>query len=321
MPSTKPTLTNCYTPSLSNPHYRHNITSSPNYSFSKRPSGSSTTNNNNNTNQTENQTRNSKTIRHLCLDRSILSSSSGSSLVELGHTKVLCSVQGPRPVTSSTLSTGSKGREFHSNGVLNCELRFAPVFGTNPETRVMTTATNLDGYTAGVVGGGGGGGDNTQEVELSSRLHDAISPSVPLDLLMKSVVDVFVMVLQDDGSVLAASTIAASMALCDAGIEVYDMVSACSVAVVKVPKSLPPVDNSNDDDGDDEFQLLADPVEDELLAAEGVITLAMMSNWKEVTFWDQTGRLPPKIASEAAELCRDGCTTMSKFVRQCLIGG
>lgn len=179
----------------------------------------------------------------------------------------------------------------------------------------MTTAMNLDGYSSGM------SSDNTQEVELSSRLYDAISPSVPLDLLMKSVVDVFVMVLQDDGCVLAASTTAASIALCDAGIEVYGMVSACSVAVVRVPKSIPPANNNDDDGGDkNEFQLLADPVEDELLAADGVITLAMMSNWKEVTFWDQTGRLPPQIAFEAAELCRDGCTTMSKFVRQCLIG-
>jgi exosome complex component MTR3 len=302
MPSAKTTLTNCYTPSVATP-LSHRI------SPSRRPCGDGKSN----------ETRSAKAIRRLCLDRSILTSSTGSSLVELGHTKVLCSVHGPRPATSSSLSTG---KEFHSSGVLNCELRFAPTFGMRPETKVLTTATNLDGYSAS-----SSGGTSDQEVELSSRLHDAISPSIPLDLLMKSVVDVFVMVLQDDGSVFAASTIAASMALSDAGVEVYDMVTACSVAII--PRgigSLVVEDKDGDEDksgissSDSKFCLLADPVEDEIMAAEGVVTLAMMSNWKEVTFWDQTGRLPPKVASEAAELCRDGCTVMSKFMRQCLTG-
>jgi len=52
----------------------------------------------------------------------------------------------------------------------------------------------------------------------------------------------------------------------------------------------------------------------------GVITVAMMKNWKEVVFWDQTGRLPPSVAMEAAELCREGCTVMHRFMRQALIG-
>lgn len=47
--------------------------------------------------------------------------------------------------------------------------------------------------------------------------------------LTKSVVDVRVMVLQADGGELAVATTCASMALADAGIELYDLVTACSV--------------------------------------------------------------------------------------------
>ena len=65
--------------------------------------------------------------------------------------------------------------------------RFAPNFGVRPESKAMSTATNLDGY-------GSGGGSSTEEIELSSRLHRTISSSIPLELLRKSVVDVFVMV-------------------------------------------------------------------------------------------------------------------------------
>ena len=308
MPSCKATLSNCYTPSISN---------NPNSSSRRRklvcptsrPSGSGKSN----------ETRNAKTIRRLCLDRSILSSSTGSSLVELGHTKVICSVHGPRSLTSSSLTSGpGGGGELHSSGVLNCELRYAPTFGIRPETKVLTTATNLDGYSAGA--GGSGSGLSAQEVELSLRLHDAISPAVPLEFLMKNVVDVFVMVLQDDGSVFSASAIAASLALSDAGVEIYDLVSACSVAVI--PRSIVVGTSVNDDDDQEvgEYQLLADPSEDEILASDGIVTLSMMGNWKEVTFWDQTGRLDPKVANDAAALCRDGCLTMTKFMRKRLLG-
>jgi len=162
-------------------------------------------------------------------------------------------------------------------------------------------------------------------VELSSRLHDAIVPSIPLDLLRKNVVDVFVMVLQNDGGVLGAAVMAASLALADSGVELYDLVSACSVAVV--PRHLTTVGAGDGDargNGDaassSSYCLLADPSEEELLAADGVVTLAMMPNWKEVTFWDQTGRLPVTTASDAADLCRNGCAMMQKFMRQSLVG-
>lgn len=166
-------------------------------------------------------------------------------------------------------------------------------------------------------------------MELSSRLHDAIVPSIPLDLLRKNVVDVFVMVLQNDGGVLGAAVMAASLALADSGVELYDLVSACSVAVV--PRHLTTTgggDNTrmvsaagtNGGPASSSYCLLADPSEEELLAADGVVTLAMMPNWKEVTFWDQTGRLPVTTASDAADLCRNGCAMMQKFMRQSLVG-
>ncbi len=329
MPSSKTTLTNCYTPtplSLSSSKKpilkdlcRPDGSELIHHSYLYNTNGLSTSISNKASDSTTKKikTRSTNSIRHLCLDRSILSSSTGSSLIELGHTKVLCSVHGPRPITSSSLTSGggSSSTDFHSSGVLNCELRYAPMFGIHPETKVVMSATNLDGYSSTTTPGGSGGGNlSSKEVELSSRLHDAISSSIPLDLLMKSVVDVFVMVLQDDGSAFAASVMAATLALSDAGVEIYDLVSACSVAVVNIPRGL------NDGGDASPYLLLVDPAEDEILQAEGIVTLAMMSNWKEVTFWDQTGRLPPTIASEAAELCKEGCMVMSKFMRQCLIG-
>jgi exosome complex component MTR3 len=62
-------------------------------------------------------------------------------------------------------------------------------------------------------------------------LVQALTPAVRLDLLPKSSIDVYVNVLENDGtsSTLAAAISAASVALADAGIEMYDQVAASSI--------------------------------------------------------------------------------------------
>jgi RNase PH len=183
-------------------------------------------------------------------------------------------------------------------------------------------------------------GISAQETELSLKLHDALVPSLPMHLFMKNVVDVFVLVLQDDGAILPACLMAASLALADSGVEVYDLVSSFSIAVVSKDNTVWVNDqDENDDDEsmnaqgemeeeeercglskvDDKYHLLADPDANEISRAEGILTIGMMSNWKEVVFWDQTGRLPPMVVSEAVELCKEGCVAMHNFMREALV--
>lgn len=59
----------------------------------------------------------------------------------------------------------------------------------------------------------------------------ALTPAIRLDLVPKSSIDVYVNVLENDGtsSSLAAAISAASVALADAGIEMYDQVAASSI--------------------------------------------------------------------------------------------
>lgn len=119
--------------------------------------------------------------------------------------------------------------------------------------------------------------------------------------------------MQGGGSDFPACVTAASLALADAGVEIYDLVSSCSVAVVRKENYGIQINNC------DSFYLLADPTDEETQKADGIVTLSILPNWKEVTLWDQTGRLPAHLSSEALELCRDGCTTIYEFMRQCLV--
>lgn len=306
MPSTKTRLSNCYIPLPAKvPSLKINTSS--------RLSGAIAIQNND---TSIDNTRTSSSLRRVYISRHILSSSTGSSLVEIGHTKVLCAVHGPRSVASSSLGgqsgIASEGSSQDS-GALNCEIRHAP-FGVMPEIQRMTCPMNLDGYSTS-------SNLNQMETELSSRLYDTLKPAIPLHLLKKNVVDVFVMVLQDDGGVFAASVAAASLALADAGVECFDLVSCFTVAVV--PKSIC-FQSDEDEEGDDgvgDYYLLADPSEKEILVSKGLVTLAMMRNWKDVVFWNQTGSLPPDVAMNALELAKEGCAVMHKLMRQALLQG
>ena len=61
---------------------------------------------------------------------------------------------------------------------------------------------------------------------------------------------------------------------------------------------------------------LVDPTQDEAAKASAIICLAMTPNQKEVTLWSQSGRLDSLQANQAMELCRNGCRTMHKFMRE-----
>eukprot|EP00557_Chaetoceros_sp_GSL56_P002176 CAMPEP_0176501754 /NCGR_PEP_ID=MMETSP0200_2-20121128/14346_1 /TAXON_ID=947934 /ORGANISM="Chaetoceros sp., Strain GSL56" /LENGTH=381 /DNA_ID=CAMNT_0017900695 /DNA_START=47 /DNA_END=1193 /DNA_ORIENTATION=+ len=269
----------------------------------------------------------------------------GSAIVELGHTKVICNVQGPRPLSTSTSSqTASGGDGFAiTSGRLHCQIRYAPNFAMNMQRSTMAQACQLDKFSSAASSSSGSNASlNAQETELSLKLHDALAPSLPMHLFMKNVVDVFVLVLQDDGAVLPACLMAASLALADSGVEVYDLFSSFSIAVVARDNTVLGLqqhdqDAAADDDesmleegkmeercgiskADDKYHLLADPDANEILIADGVLTIGMMSNWKEVVFWDQTGRLPSKVVSEAIELCKEGCLVMHNFMREALVG-
>lgn len=137
-------------------------------------------------------------------------------------------------------------------------------------------------------------------------------------------------VLQSDGGVFNAAVIGSSLALADAGIAMRDVVCAASAAVIKIEQD--DTDNNtnakNDDDAkkkkkkrsnNDLYHAIADPTEDEILQASGVVTIALMPNLREVTVWDQFGKMPLDASTEAMELARDGCVTMHKFVKNCLM--
>lgn len=250
------------------------------------------------TDQSQRGDRGEQELRRLCLETGVLERQAlGSSLVECGHTKVLCRVSITTSHPDALLDTG----------ILECKVRFAPHIGLE-EARLRSKAVSpLDSE---VHAGRLHSEVISTETSLSSKLHSALESAVLLDRLPKAAVLVHATILQDDGSALSACITAASLALADARVEAVDLVASCTVAV-----RLPPQNQEEEPP-----TYLADPTEAETSGASAILCLAMTPNLKEVTLWSQSGRLNAAQANEAIRICRTGCRTMHRFMREVWIG-
>ena len=302
MPRPTARLSNCYVP-LPLPSSVPAVRESPaeklaSLRSSRRGVGTPTQTAADHQNNGEDDPRNSHSLRRLCLETSV-TGQLGSALVELGHTKVLCEVDLTTRDYPSSISSPKMDQ-----GILHCQVQYAPNVGINVVGHLSQAVTPLEStISAGKLNSE----IMTKEADLSFHLSSALLPSIPLERFPKCVLRVDVTILQDDGSVLSACIIAASMALADARVDLYDLVSSATVTVA--------VDNNNQE----EATFLADPTRRELSISQAELCLAMLPNHKEVTLWNQSGRLRPSMSNQAMELCRDGCRTMHKFMREHLV--
>ncbi|MEM2922105.1 MAG: exosome complex exonuclease Rrp41 [Candidatus Bathyarchaeia archaeon] len=71
-----------------------------------------------------------------------------------------------------------------------------------------------------------------REVELSMVIRNALEPIVISELFPKTLIDVFIEVIQADGGTRGAGVTAAALALADAGIPLRSLVAACAAGKV-----------------------------------------------------------------------------------------
>ena len=200
----------------------------------------------------------------------------GSAYIELNNTKVICSVYGPRQSKTQT--------EFSDKGTLQCEVTFAPFAHQKQNNRPKKNHIS----------------QLRQQVhEYSAYMREALQTSICLDKFPKSTIDVYALVLEDDGSVLSAAITCASLALADAGIEMYDLVSACSASQL-------------------EDHIVVDPVSLEYKFATGGVVCAYMASLHELTQLTQVGDMQYQKVVEAIDLCIDGCNKIHQLMTNCL---
>jgi exosome complex component MTR3 len=203
------------------------------------------------------------------LKTGVISQAAGSSYVEFGKTKLMVGVYGPRQ---------SERREAYSeSGRVNVDVKIAS-FATRQRGKFY---------------------QSTEERDLSSQVQTALEAVVDMDSFPKSVLDVYCTVLEAGGAEMAVAITAASLAVADAGVEMQDIVTACSVAKVK-------------------GALLLDPSEDEAYREEAGLVVAVGGQHGEIASTVARGKWNDNELQEAFELCLGGCGQLDPAARAAL---
>lgn len=256
--------------------------------------------------------RESHSLRQLVMQQS---PSKDSCLVELGHTKVLCHVRAPLTANSPLLP--SSVNLDMDTGTLHVEVKYASPTAYPTSTLLASTVQNVD-QTQQQSTGKTNSWIMTRETELSGRLHAALAAAVCLEPFAKTCVLIQLTVLQDDGSVLPACILASTVSLCLARVFLADTVTACRVAV-RSDGSLW-ADPTLAEESLSSTSRYGDDKDNGTTTTKAIVTLGLLPNSKQVTLWEQCGQaLSAQETNAAMDLCRDGCRTMQRFVREYLI--
>ncbi|XP_012674286.2 exosome complex component MTR3 [Clupea harengus] len=207
------------------------------------------------------------------------SQAKGSAYIEAGNTKIICSVYGPR-------ETERKDETDMKSGRLVADMRFAPF------------ACHKRG--AWVQG--------NEEKDLSLGLLESLRPGVCLHKYPRSQIDVCVMVLESDGPALSHAVTCASLALADAGIEMYDMVLGCTVRHTGTTQLLDPTFSEVQDDQDGVF-----------VENQGSVTLSLMPNMNQVSGLQSDGVMEQESLKAAVQACIEGCYKLYPVIQHTLL--
>jgi exosome complex component RRP41 len=214
--------------------------------------------------------RKSDELRSIKIEVGVLSNADGSAYIEQGKNKILAAVYGPKELHPKHLALPD--RMF-----LRCRYHMAPF---SVQERKSPAPSR-------------------REIELSKVIRESLEPSIFLEYYPRTGIDVFVEVLQADGSTRCASITAASLAIADAGIPMRDLVVACSAGKV-----------------DDTIVLDLMDTEDKMGAAD--VPVALMPNLNAVTLLQMDGILTSEEFEKALNLALDGCRKIYAMQKEAL---
>ncbi|XP_020588814.1 exosome complex component RRP41 homolog isoform X1 [Phalaenopsis equestris] len=130
----------------------------------------------------------------------VVARADGSAVFEMGNTKVIAAVYGPREVQN-------KSQQIDNQALVRCEYSMSN-FSTGNRARKYK-------------------GDR-RSTEISLVIRQTMEAAILTHLMPRSQIDIFLQVLQADGGTRSACINAATLALADAGIPMRDLVTSCS---------------------------------------------------------------------------------------------
>lgn len=210
-------------------------------------------------------------MRSLEIRPNVLAEAKGSCYLELGNTKLTCAVYGPR-------AGGKQGKAYSNRGSIYCEFDLLP-FSQDKRRGFQREA---------------------DEQEYAKLLQETLEPALRLETFPNSTVDVYINVLEDDGSVLAAAMTAASVAITLAAIEMTDLVIGTPFVAT-------------------EPALLIDPSKEEESSGAARVTIAQLVNSGDVAQIYVNGGLDQPVLREAINLSSDASAAVHEYIKSIFI--
>ncbi|MFQ5648265.1 MAG: exosome complex exonuclease Rrp41 [Candidatus Aenigmatarchaeota archaeon] len=209
-------------------------------------------------------------MRPLVIKAGVVPNANGSALVQMGKTTAIAAVYGPRILHPKRLQVTDRA-------YLRAVYRMVP-FSTKERVRP---------------------GPSRRTMEICKVTRQSLEPAVCLEEFPKSVIDVFIDIIQADAGTRTAGINAASVALADAGVPMKDMVA--SVAAGKIDK---------------EYVLDLSGTEEETTACD--LPLAYMPRKKGITLFQMDGNVSAEDAKKIIKLAIKGCEAIHKKQKEAL---
>ncbi len=208
--------------------------------------------------------------RRIMIKAGVLKNADGSAYIEFGDNKILAGVFGPRDVHPKHLSNTD-------TGIIRCRYHMSPFSVTERKNPAPSR----------------------REIEISKVIKEALQPAVMLEQFPRTVIDIYLEILQADGGTRCAALDAASVALADAGIPMRDMVSA--IAAGKVADTVI-LDVNNEEDQ----------------AGQADMPVGYMPNLGKVTLLQLDGVLTPDEYKKCVNTAINGCKVVYEIQKKAL---
>ncbi|XP_004299128.1 PREDICTED: exosome complex component RRP41-like isoform 1 [Fragaria vesca subsp. vesca] len=228
-------------------------------------------------------------MRQIRAEIGVVSKADGSAMFEMGNTKVIAAVYGPREVQN-------RSQQLNANAFVRCEYTMAN-FSTGDRMRKPK-------------------GDR-RSTEISLVIRQTMEECILTNLMPRSQIDIFVQVLQADGVCIvvllfkailikgpsmlrgtrSACINAATLALADAGIPMRDLVTSCSAGYLN---NTPLLDLNY--------------IEDSAGGAD--VTLGIMPKLDKVTLLQMDAKLSLDTFENVMQLAIEGCKAVADYIRE-----
>uniref|UniRef100_A0A1B0A6A4 RNase_PH domain-containing protein n=1 Tax=Glossina pallidipes TaxID=7398 RepID=A0A1B0A6A4_GLOPL len=177
----------------------------------------------------------------------------GSAYMEYGNTKVMAQIEPPKELNKQP-------KKSDPLGVIVCSVKYAP-FAVD-DVEIM----------------------NRKESFMSAALKKALGPVVCLNEFPNFQLEIKALVLDDDGCALSTAITCCGVALIDAGIPTYDLITASTVCLLKGVEFFNP-----SSDIEDLLHSLPCITEANGLEEHGIIVVASLSTGGQVSEFFQKG--------------------------------